>query len=130
MKKWTILLGVAAWAVFLIVGAPQVASLWKLNKDFQTTRAVVVAFDPNEHNKASYRYRVDDKEYDCSFFGQESRVGSRVKIFYSTKDPKNVSLQEPGAALRDAILGCLLVGTFVIGVSLVAANRWWGRNVE
>jgi hypothetical protein len=67
-----------------------------------------------DHNRATYSYRVDGRDYSNSEIGSSRRSGESVTVYYLPNDPSVSALAIPGPTFREALVGtailCALVG--------------------
>jgi hypothetical protein len=95
---------VVVWVLAAVaVSAPRVPSLWtylSLARHGVLSEGVVTRFQPEQHNRAYYRYVVDGRVYEgAADLQHDVREGGQVDVYYLAKDPNTAVLGSPRRVL-------------------------------
>lgn len=107
----------------MIVQGPLLARLWELRQSAATTSGIVVAVDPKDHNRATYRYRANGAEYMSSEVGSFRKEGETATVYYAPGQPWISILDDPDRAFREGVVGTVLLCAFLVAGVTVAALR-------
>lgn len=111
------------WTVVMLVQGPLLVRLWELNQAATMTRGIVIAVDASDHNRVTYRYRVDGVEYTNSEVGSFRKPGEVVTVYYASRQPSLSILGDPAKAFREGVIGTALLCAFFTAGIVVSVLR-------
>jgi hypothetical protein len=120
---WAAFFVAVMWGAVIVATGPLLARLWELRQAAATTSGVVTTVDPRDHDRATYRYRVNGTEYTNSEVASFHRKGETVTVYYSPRRPWVCALTEPEPAFRENLKGTLFLCGLIAVVATVAALR-------
>jgi hypothetical protein len=114
---------VGMWIVVSATMWPSIAAMRRIENAAALTQGVVVKFEPSDHQRATFRYTVDGKEYEGSELGCTATVGQRVRVYYLPEDPAVSSLSSQRGAFRRNVLGIIVVYAFFLAGGIIMYLR-------
>ncbi|PYQ11940.1 MAG: hypothetical protein DMF80_20110 [Acidobacteria bacterium] len=110
-------------AAFVFSNVPLLTHLWELRQSAVTTTGTVVAVDANNHNIATYRYRVGAVDYMGSESASRHKEGESVMVYYAPAHPWVSVLTDPAGTFRDSVAGTVFISTLIVLLGAFAALR-------
>lgn len=109
----------------------------RLASDGEVTSARIVALHGNDHDAATYTYRVDGETHEDSNTPlwvedrKELRIDGETDVVYDPRDPERNVLGDPSRAMRSAAFFAILATAFSLFLAIagiIVATRAWRKD--
>lgn len=113
MRGWgyTSLFVLCSWTVVVGVCGVRLAHLWEL-RSASSVDGLIVAIDSDDHDRATYRYRVRGVEYTGQELPSRYHLDEAVTVYYVSERPWVSTLVEPREGIRDSLKGMAILCVF------------------
>jgi Protein of unknown function (DUF3592) len=114
---------VVMWTAVSVVAWPRLGTRYRLRGRAAVTQGEVIRVDPEDHNRATYRYTVSSKVFESSEIASHRRRGDSVRVYFDPAEPNVAMLSEPGEGLRSDVAGLIVLYVFFAVAALWVGAR-------
>jgi hypothetical protein len=110
IKLWTVGFFCTGLVCAILFQVPEILAL---RSNSSTATGVVVRYESSSHGTAVVRFVVSGRTYEKTFGGTPREAGRSIEIYYLPSYPKIALTENPGPALRPALVYTTIGATFL-----------------